>query len=108
MLEPFNNLNVNAACLGNHELDMGIEHGAKMIAKTNCPWVLSNIIEKDKEDRQLCGVEPYHVLENQGFKIGVMGFAEEAWLEQFKPEVDVSLLEYLDFGEQQEKYSEIL
>lgn len=37
-----------------------------------------------------------------------MGFAEEAWLDQFKPDVDITNIEYLDCDEQLEKYSEIL
>ena len=105
MVEPFNKLNVNISCLGNHELDLGIEHARKMIDKTNCPWIISNLVEKDKESKPLCGLEPFKVIEHSGFKIGFMGFAEEAWLEQFKPEVDISLLEYLDYNETLQKYS---
>lgn len=108
MIKPFNSLNVDISCVGNHELDMGIEHGKKLIAETNCPWILTNLVEKDKGRKPLCGVEPFHVLEHSGFKIGFLGFAEEAWLDQFKPDVDISNIEYLDYDEQLEKYSEIL
>ena len=61
MIVPFNALNVDVSCIGNHELDNGIEHAAQLFKKTNCPWILSNIIELDKDNRQLCGVPPYHV-----------------------------------------------
>lgn len=64
MVMPFNQLNVDVSCVGNHELDMGIEHGKKLIAETNCPWILTNLIEKNKDRRPLCGVEPFHVLEH--------------------------------------------
>jgi 5'-nucleotidase len=81
MIMPFNKMNVDISCLGNHEIEIGIEYGAEMIKQTNCPWVLSNMVELDKEERPLCGALPYKVLEAQGFKIGFMGFAEEAWLD---------------------------
>jgi len=46
MIAPFNRLNVDISCLGNHELDRGIEYAAKLIGQTNCPWILSNLLEK--------------------------------------------------------------
>lgn len=81
MIEPFNMLNVDVSCIGNHDIDMGIDHASRLMQKTNCPWVLSNIVETDKDGKPLCGAEPFKVIEHQGFKIGVMGFGEEAWLE---------------------------
>ena len=64
MIEPFNRLNANISCLGNHELDGGIDKAKELIDQTNCPWVLSNLIEKNKGNRPIAGVEPYHVLEH--------------------------------------------
>lgn len=64
MVYPFNKFNVDVSCIGNHEIDNGIEFAAKMMAKTSCPWILSNIVEKNKDNKPLCGVEPYHVLEH--------------------------------------------
>lgn len=108
MIVPLNALNVDVSCVGNHELDMGIDHATSLFKKTDCPWILSNIVETDKDDRPLCGVQPYHVLEAQGFKIGLLGFAEEAWLDQFKPCVDITKLKYVDFNESLRKYAPIL
>ena len=74
-------MNVDVSCLGNHELDISIERAMELIAQTNCPWIMSNLVESDKEMRPVADVLPYKVLENQGFKIGFLGFAEEAWLD---------------------------
>jgi|TARA_B110000285_G_C15097596_1_gene603022 5'-nucleotidase len=81
MILPFNRMNVDVSCLGNHELDISIERAMELIAQTNCPWIMSNLVESDKEMRPVADVLPYKVLENQGFKIGFLGFAEEAWLD---------------------------
>lgn len=56
---------------------MGIDHAKTLIAQTSCPWIMSNLFEKDKDMQPLAGVQPYHVMEHGGFKIGFMGFAEE-------------------------------
>ena len=47
MVEPFNALNIDASCLGNHELDHGMETCEGLLAKTNCPWLMSNLHWKD-------------------------------------------------------------
>ena len=67
--------------------------------KTNCTWVLSNIVDQSNEGKPICGVSQYEVVDHQGVKIGVVGFAEEALLEQLTPEVDGEKLEYLDYAD---------
>ena len=37
-----------------------------------------------------------------------MGFADEAWPDQFPPEIDCDVLEYHDYNESLQKYSKIL
>ena len=34
MIKPFQRMNVDVSCLGNHELEIGIEHGAMMIKES--------------------------------------------------------------------------
>ena len=76
MIVPFNRLNVDISCLGNHELDEGIDECTKLFRKTNCPWILSNMVETNKGDRPIADALPYYALEHQGFKIGFCGFAD--------------------------------
>ena len=98
MIDPFNKLNVDISCLGNHELDNGFEHAEKLVKKTNCPWILSNLEDKSKGNKPLAGVLPHLCLEHQGFKIGFGGFADESWTDTFIPEIDCSLVEYTDYN----------
>ncbi len=39
MILPFEKLNVDVSCLGNHELDLGIEKCQELLKQTSCPWV---------------------------------------------------------------------
>lgn len=77
MLYPFERFGVDISCLGNHELDMGIEHAQNLICQTSCPWIMSNLFEKDKNMQPIAGLHPYYVQKYQGVKIGFMGFAEK-------------------------------
>ena len=42
---------------------------------------MSNLIDLDEDSKPLADCEAFSIIEAQGFKIGVMGFAEEAWLD---------------------------
>ena len=46
MVVPFNLMNPDVSCLGNHELDDGLETAKNLIDKTNCPWLMTNLIDK--------------------------------------------------------------
>lgn len=106
MVEAFNQLNVNVACIGNNDLAMGLDHASVLMKKTNCPWVISNIVDQSNEGKPICGVSQFEVIEHQGVKFGVVGFAEEALLEQFTPEVDGAKIEYLDYSDQLEEIAQ--
>jgi 5'-nucleotidase len=108
MLVPFNRMNVDISCLGNHEVDEGIEVAEKLIAQTSCPWVLSNMFETDKGNRPLAGVNPHHVLEHQGFKIGFVGFADEEWPATFMPDLNCDVIEYADYNAKLQEHSALL
>ena len=45
MVDILNMLNVDVACLGNHELDWGINHCKMLMSKTKCPWLMANLLE---------------------------------------------------------------
>ena len=80
MFLPFNSLNVDIATVGNHELDLGLAAAKKLIAETNCPWVIANLLSKAGGNKPICDLPPYFIKEYQGFKIGFIGFAGEDWL----------------------------
>ena len=53
MVLPFNKMQVDVACVGNHDLDFGINQMMKCLDQTmsgdgKCQWILSNLVEKGK------------------------------------------------------------
>lgn len=60
------------------------------------PWVLSNV--KLVDGNQIADSQEYAILEHQGYKIGIMGIAEDEWiatLPKFDPE-DLIFLDPVD------------
>ena len=108
MIYPFEKFNVDISCLGNHEVDHGIKHAVDLINHTSCPWMLSNLFEIENDMKPLCNLNPYHIMEHQGFKIGFLGFAEKQWLDQMPPEIDCSKLKWEDYNEVLQKLSKEL
>jgi len=99
IIKPFNLMNVDVSCLGNHELDNGPEVAKDLIYKTSSPWVMSNIVSQKDDMKPILGLKPYHVIKNQGFRIGVIGFGEEDWLGALNPANDIDDIKYLDYNE---------
>lgn len=95
MVEAFKKLNVDVACLGNHELDFGIERAKDLIERTEVPWIISNM--KDLEGNPIAGCEEYKIVDRDGFKMGIMGFAERAWLDIVNVRVDTNKIEYKNY-----------
>jgi 2',3'-cyclic-nucleotide 2'-phosphodiesterase (5'-nucleotidase family) len=62
MVIPFNLMNPDVSCLGNHELDQGYETAKGLIDKTICPWLMTNLIDKST-GKPIMDLKPYHIIE---------------------------------------------
>ena len=107
MIFPFETLNVDVSCLGNHELDHGLEQAVELMKETSCPWIMTNLIEKDTGN-PIANCKPYHVLEKNGFKFGFLGFADASWTDCMCPEIEVDKMKYIDFNESLKEWSKKL
>lgn len=45
-----NQIQVAAACVGNHELDFGVDRFEELVKKCNFPWLMANILLKKTND----------------------------------------------------------
>mmetsp|Transcript_12246 Transcript_12246/g.22156 ORF Transcript_12246/g.22156 Transcript_12246/m.22156 type:complete len:559 (+) Transcript_12246:50-1726(+) len=95
MIPIFNALPVHYSCVGNHDLDHGVEAFTELISETQCPWILSNVRWKDS-GKVLDDVLEYVVFEWGSFKIGLMGLAESEWISTLAS-IEPEELEYEDF-----------
>ena len=100
MVKPFNMMNVDISCLGNHELDKGLPKGKQLINQTNCPWIISNLLDVADPtwEKPLLDLPQFKIQEHQGFKIGFLGFADEDWFDTFESDIDCSAMKYIDFN----------
>jgi 2',3'-cyclic-nucleotide 2'-phosphodiesterase (5'-nucleotidase family) len=83
MLEPLNNLGTDVACLGNHDLDFGVEQFQYLAKRCKFPWLCANVLDPALgEDVPLGNCRRTVMLEaSNGIKIGVVGVVEREWLD---------------------------
>ena len=66
-----NLMKTDAACLGNHEFDNGLESLAKMVKKAKFPFVATNL---DFSGTPMDGLtKKYYIIKRDGIKIGIIG-----------------------------------
>ncbi|CAB9518094.1 venom 5'-nucleotidase [Seminavis robusta] len=102
MVPVLNALSLDAACLGNHDLDLGlVEFG---ILKSQCtfPWICSNCRHKDTST-PLGGCNEFIVLETKNengpkAKFLVIGLVEEEWIDTLST-IEPQDVEYEGFVE---------
>ncbi|EGR28575.1 ser thr protein phosphatase family protein, putative [Ichthyophthirius multifiliis] len=95
MLYPINSLNIDAACVGNHDFDYKIDHVIKLTSNCNFPWLCSNIFDAST-GKNVADFLPYYTKELNGIKVGFIGLAEEEWLDTIV-EIDIQTLRYQEF-----------
>lgn len=82
MVPVLNAAQTDIACVGNHDLDFGVEQFKHLAKKCNFPWLCSNVEDPALgEGVSLAGVEKTKILESGGRKVGVIGVVEKEWLE---------------------------
>lgn len=79
MVPTFNALGVHAACLGNHDLDFGVDVLQERMADFQFPWILTNVFDKETEE-PLAGAHHSLVITWEDIRIGILGLVERDWL----------------------------
>eukprot|EP01065_Artemidia_motanka_P017572 TRINITY_DN2100_c5_g1_i1.p1 TRINITY_DN2100_c5_g1~~TRINITY_DN2100_c5_g1_i1.p1 ORF type:complete len:876 (+),score=253.67 TRINITY_DN2100_c5_g1_i1:176-2803(+) len=74
-----NALKVEAACVGNHDLDFGVDRMDELIRMCNFPWLLTNVVEDSGQ--QLAGTLPRTILKWDGVRVGLLGIVEKEWID---------------------------
>ncbi|KAK3282666.1 hypothetical protein CYMTET_9609 [Cymbomonas tetramitiformis] len=95
MIDVLNMMNITCACIGNHDLDFGVEHLNAEIRRSNFPWLCSNCWHADSGE-PLAGCYETIVVSHRGYKLGIVGLIEEDWLFCCTT-IDPNTLLYSDF-----------
>lgn len=101
MVPVLNAMKLNAACLGNHDLDLGLVEFAILRDQCTFPWVCSNVRHVPSDNAPLGGCHEYVVVEsNQGnlkVKFLVLGLIEEGWIDTLST-IDPEDIDFEDFS----------
>ena len=95
MIPVLNLLKTRVACVGNHDLDFGVENLEQCMAESDFPWLLANIIDKET-NRPLAGAQSTAVINHNDVKVGIVGLAEQEWISTLVT-VSEEQLRYEDF-----------
>eukprot|EP00804_Cyclotella_cryptica_P006694 CCRYP_008652-RA/>CCRYP_008652-RA protein AED:0.08 eAED:0.08 QI:0/0.75/0.6/1/1/1/5/76/565 len=81
MIPVLNALSIDAACLGNHDLDFGLNEFQELKDQCNFPWICSNA--SDCDDKPLGGCHEYLIIDKDSDspRILVIGLIETGWLD---------------------------
>ena len=71
MIEVMNKQGYDAATLGNHDFDWGVDALQNMIQNADFPFLAANI--KDKHGKPLPNTQPFVIKELPGLKVGLVG-----------------------------------
>jgi 5'-nucleotidase len=74
-----NQIGIDCAVYGNHDFDFGVDILLENAEKTNFPWLNSNCYEVETQTL-LANGEPFHIIERNGVKVGLVGLVEEDWV----------------------------
>lgn len=103
-IELMNRMHYDAATIGNHEFDYGLENMARIFKKASFPIVCSNYDFSGTVCENI--VKPYVVIERKGVKIGVVGLG--CPLEGMVDARNCQGVKYLDPAEAATRYAKIL
>lgn len=70
-IEAMNRMQYDAATIGNHEFDNGVDTMIAVLREARFPLVVSNYVVENKELRKM--LRPFQIIERGGLKIGVFG-----------------------------------
>jgi 2',3'-cyclic-nucleotide 2'-phosphodiesterase (5'-nucleotidase family) len=73
VVTAFNILGIDAAAVGNHELDWGVDTLLARQREASYPWLAANVFERDT-GRRPPWAPPYVILEIDGVRVGVIGY----------------------------------
>jgi 5'-nucleotidase len=75
-IEVHNRKGYDAAALGNHEFDWGIDTLRARVAESQFPWLAANVLEEGTGTHPTW-IRPWTVVERDGIRVGVVGAALE-------------------------------
>ncbi|KAI5845791.1 Metallo-dependent phosphatase-like protein [Morchella snyderi] len=83
MVPILNKIGTDVACLGNHDLDFGVDQLNYLANQCNFPWLVANVEDPALGEGVSIGGLPKTVMlkSSNGLNVGVIGLVEREWLD---------------------------
>jgi len=75
-IDLHNRKGLDAAALGNHEFDWGVDTLRARVAESTFPWLGANVVEESTGTHP-DWIRPWTIIEREGVRVGVVGIALE-------------------------------
>lgn len=75
MVQYMNRMHLDAAVIGNHEFDYGLQTALERFQESNFPWLATNL--KLSNGQKIPHTKDYVIVERDGIKVGVIGLVED-------------------------------
>lgn len=99
MADVMNVMGYDAAAIGNHEFDFGLERLRELADASTFPFVSANIRNaSDGKTPTEWGIEPFVIIEQKGLKIGVIGLTTTRTPDTTLPQ-NVADFDFIDYEE---------
>lgn len=99
MVPVLNSVGTDVAVFGNHDFDFGLEVLQKWVDMCQFPWLMSNVIDNET-GRPLGNGKISHIMNHNGFRVGLMGLVEKEWLDTIATidPNEVTFIDYIEAG----------
>jgi len=101
-IETFNAIGYDAAAIGNHEFDWGVDVLKQRIEQAEFPWLGANIYERATGEHPAWD-RPWAILEKRGVRVGVIGLTTRSTPTSARP-VNVVDFEFRSIAEALDRY----
>lgn len=86
VVAAFNLMGLDAAAVGNHDLDWGVDTLLARQRQADYPWLAANVFRVDTGERPTWAL-PFAVVEREGVRVGVLGYATVGTPRTLRPQV---------------------
>lgn len=98
MIDVFNQLGLDYAAVGNHEMDFGLDVALERFSQSQFPWLSANMFDTETGG-YYAGSQGMALVEWNGLKVGLVGLLGD-WLDLVGPSAKASYKDYVGVAQQ--------
>jgi 2',3'-cyclic-nucleotide 2'-phosphodiesterase (5'-nucleotidase family) len=99
MIDVFNQLGLDYAVVGNHEMDFGLELAVERISQSQFPWLSANVTDA-VSGAPYAGSIPSVLTDWNGVQVGIVGLLGN-WLDLVGPNAQAQYNDFITVGQQE-------